>query len=228
MNCQIVHDSIHSRAGWTEGYLMEVNGEAVGFGSIAKAGPWKERRTLLEFYLLPTQRTRAFEFCERFIEEAKPVSFEVQSNDALATVMALTFARTVESESIVFKDHHTTNHSGSQAVLRGTTDEKEIVASIQERAGGGEWMLDLDGQTIGRGGILFHYNEPYGDIYMDIDEPFRRQGFGAFLVQELKRTCYALGAIPGARCNPANVASRRTLSRAGFAPYAHLLVGSLR
>ena len=71
------------------------------------------------------------------------------------------------------------------------------------------------------------YNRPYGDIYMEVGEAFRRRGLGAFLVQELKRECYNLGAVPCARCNPTNVASRRTLQRAGFVPVAHILIGSI-
>jgi hypothetical protein len=31
MNCQIVHDSIHRRQGWTLSYLLELGGAAVGF-----------------------------------------------------------------------------------------------------------------------------------------------------------------------------------------------------
>ncbi|MGH7970360.1 MAG: GNAT family N-acetyltransferase, partial [Limisphaerales bacterium] len=81
--------------------------------------------------------------------------------------------------------------------------------------------------TVGKGGILFHYNRPYGDIYMEINEGFRKRGLGSFLVQELKRECYAVGAVPCARCNPSNLASRRTLLRAGFVPCAHILNGSI-
>lgn len=32
-----------------------------------------------------------------------------------------------------------------------------------------------------------------------VAEPFRRRGFGAFLVQELKRVCYEGGYVPAAR-----------------------------
>jgi GNAT superfamily N-acetyltransferase len=62
---------------------------------------------------------------------------------------------------------------------------------------------------------------------MDVDEPFRQRGLGSYLVQELKRLAYGLDAIPAARCNPHNVASRRTLQRAGFEPYASILTGAL-
>jgi hypothetical protein len=48
------------------------------------------------------------------------------------------------------------------------------------------------------------------------------------LVQELKRCACELESIPRARCNPANIASRKTLQKAGLAPFAHILDGSIR
>ena len=63
---------------------------------------------------------------------------------------------------------------------------------------------------------------------METKGPFRRRGFGTFLVQELKRVCREHGHIPAARCNPGNVASRRTLQRAGFVPCGHILSGDVR
>lgn len=82
--------------------------------------------------------------------------------------------------------------------------------------------MELDGQVIGNGGILFHYN-----VYMEVAEPFRRRGFGAWLVQELKREAYELGVIPGARCNLTHIASRNTCQKAGLVPFAHILNGVL-
>src|SRR5512132_2693861 len=49
MNCQIVHNSIHRRDGWTLSYLLEMNGAPAGFGSVAIGGPWKDKPTLFEF-----------------------------------------------------------------------------------------------------------------------------------------------------------------------------------
>ena len=34
MNCQIVHDSIHRRPGWTTSYLLEVAGSPAGFVTV--------------------------------------------------------------------------------------------------------------------------------------------------------------------------------------------------
>ena len=46
MSCQIIHDSIHDRVGWTREYLLTVAGTAVGYGSVAVAGPWADKPTV--------------------------------------------------------------------------------------------------------------------------------------------------------------------------------------
>ncbi|MGI9166397.1 MAG: GNAT family N-acetyltransferase [Pyrinomonadaceae bacterium] len=227
MNCQIVHDSIHRREGWTLSYLLEFGDITAGFGSIAIGGPWKDKPTVFEFYVLPEQRSRAFALFEAFLAVSEARFFEVQTNEVLPTIMALTYGREIGTEKIVFHDKVTTAHLPNGAILRRVTSEEEIRMSLERRQGGGEWLLEIDGNVAATGGILFHYNRPYGDIYMDVTEPFRRRGLGSYLVQELKRECYELGAIPCARCNTTNIASRRTLQRAGFVPFAHILIGSL-
>jgi len=227
MNCQIVHDSIHSRAGWTHSYLLESNSVPVGFGSIAIAGPWKDKPTVFEFFVVPELRSRGFELFETFLAASSAPFFEVQSNDQLLTLLVHTYGGNIESEALVFQDHITTTHPANGATLRLLTPLEEIQGAIQRRQGGGEWRLELKGQSVGKGGILFHYNVPYGDIYMEIGEAFRRRGFGSYLVQELKRECRQLGAIPCARCNTSNIPSRKTLLSAGFLPFAHILHGSI-
>lgn len=227
MDCQIVHDSIHTRRGWTASYLLHVCDTAAGFGSVAIGGPWTDKPTLLEFYVLPEHRTRAFELFEALLGATGAKFIEIQSNDALFAGMLHTYARDIESESIVFHDQRTTALPAGGATLRCVTSDDETKRHIAERQGGPEWLLELEGEVVGKGGILFHYNPPYGDIYMEVGESFRRRGLGSYLVQELKRVAYELGAIPGARCNTANLASRRTLQKAGFVPYSHILTGRI-
>src|SRR5262245_2452656 len=110
MNCQVVKDSIHSRQGWTHSYLLERNGVAVGFGSIAIAGPWKEKPTVIEFYVLPEHRQHAFNLFEVFLAGSGARFFEAQSNDTLLTVLVHTYGQNIVSESIVFHDGITTTH----------------------------------------------------------------------------------------------------------------------
>jgi GNAT superfamily N-acetyltransferase len=225
MACQIVHDSIHRRPGWTVMYLLENDGVVAGFGSVAIAGPWTDKPTIFEFYVLPRHRLEAFHLFEALLAASGSRLMEIQSNDTLLAVMLHTYAREIVSESIVFRDGFTTNLSAAGATLHTQTTGTEIQACIEVRQGGPEWLMQVEGVTAGKGGILFHYNRPYGDIYMEVAEPFRQRGLGAYLVQELKRLAYQLGAIPCARCNPTNIASRRTLQKAGFVPYAHILDG---
>ena len=227
MNCQIVHDSIHRRPGWTLSFLLELGGVAAGFGSVAIGGPWKDKPTVFEFYVLTEHRSSAFDLFESFLAASGAQFFEVQSNDSLLTVMLHTYGRDIASEKIVFHDKLTTALPPNGAILRRVTSDEEVRRCLEQRQGGGEWIIGVDGTSAGKGGILFHYNRPYGDIYMEVDEPFRRRGLGSYLVQELKREGYELGAIPCARCSPMNVASRRTLLRSGFLPFAHILNASI-
>ena len=68
MSCQIIHDSIHSRPGWTQEYLLCAGEVRVGYGSMAIAGPWKEKPTLYEFYLVPQHRSQVFDFLARLLK----------------------------------------------------------------------------------------------------------------------------------------------------------------
>jgi GNAT superfamily N-acetyltransferase len=227
MNCQIVHDSIHRREGWMLTYELTLGSDLAGYGSVAIAGPWKDRPTILEFYVLPDYRMRAFDLFEVFVAASGARLMEMQSNDTLLAVMLHTYARDIWSEKIVFRDASTTTLPSNHAVVHCMTADDDIRDCIAQRQGGGEFELRLDGQTIATGGLLFHYNVPYGDVYMEVNEPFRQRGFGSYLVQEIKRHAYTVGAVPCARCNPANVASRKTLQKAGFVPFAHILNGSI-
>lgn len=224
---QIVHDSLHRRAGWTESHLVVVDGEEVGYGSIAVAGPWCGRPTVFEFFLAPASRWRAFELFEAYLAASGARFFEVQTSSTLLTVMLHVYGREISSEKIVFEEAAATTLPAHGAKLRRETSEAADRECSLQRQGGSEWALDLDGVQIGRGGIMFHYNVPYADIYMEVTEGSRRRGYGAFFVQELKRIAHEMDAIPCARCSPGHVASRRTLQKAGFVPCGHILLATV-
>jgi GNAT superfamily N-acetyltransferase len=226
MACQIVHESIHERQGWSDEYMLFSRGTAVGYGSVAVAGPWQGASTAYEFYVAPPQRLHLFELFRVFLETSRAVNIEVQSNAVLATTMLHTFAGPATSESVLFHDKVITSHRPPGAMFRHpVVREVQEVPRDQLRWHG---VVEVDGKVAASGGILFHYNRPYGDIYMETVEAFRRRGLGSFLVQELKRVCYEGGHVPAARCSPKNIASRRTLQRAGFVPCGHILKGAVR
>ena len=136
-------------------------------------------------------------------------------------------ASEIASNTVVFHDALTTNLALPGATFREVTEEDKPRIFEHKVEGVGEWLIEDQGSIVATGGIALHYNLPYGDLYMEVDEPFRRRGYGSYLIQELKRACYEMGRIPAARCNVANAASRATLQKSGLFPCARILSGVL-
>ncbi len=225
MNCQIVHDSLPGR-GFGNLFLIRADGRVAGYGFVM--GYHGEPKDLVqEFYVLPALRGSALAMFRRLIETSRARRIETQTNDVLLTLMLYDCASEIRSDRIVFHDALTTNLAVPGAIFR------EITAADKERIfehkveGVGDWLIEHDGAIVATGGIALHYNLPYGDIYMEVNEPFRRRGYGSYLIQELKRACYEMGRVPAARCNASNAASRACLQKAGLLPCARMLSGVL-
>jgi GNAT superfamily N-acetyltransferase len=229
MNCQIIHDSIHERVGWTREFSLHLHdGPVIGYGSVAVAGPWREKPAIYEYFIVPEHRLRTFEAFTSLLGFCGAKIIETQSNARLLPVMLHVFAQNLRTESILFEDGLQTSFCPRGAGFRAAQAAEAAVLQqleLDEKAG---WVATMNGKIAGAGGVLYHYNRPYGDVYMKIAEPFRRLGLGAYLVQELKAVCTAGGSIPSARCNVDNLPSRRTLQKAGFVPCGVLIAGDLR
>jgi GNAT superfamily N-acetyltransferase len=227
MNCQIVHDSWHAR-GFTTSWLLRVNGRTVGYGSVGGA-PRDAKDTLKEFFVLPPFRGDALSLFRELVAASGARTVESQTNDRLLLLMLYDTAVEVSSETILFADGCTTTLGAPPpgATLRRLTDadRERVFEHTVEPVG--EWGLESAGEIVATGGLAFHYNPPYGDIYMEVAPLHRGRGVGSYLVQELKRVCHEMGCIPAARCNRANIGSRRTLERAGMLPSARVLSGRL-
>jgi hypothetical protein len=118
MNCQIIHDDIHARKGWTEEYALRAGDAVVGYASVAVAGPWKEKPTIYEFFVAPNFCNFAFGLFEVFRRESGAKFMEVQSNSTLLFVMLHTFATNVVTESILFRDEMKTELAVEGAQFR--------------------------------------------------------------------------------------------------------------
>lgn len=226
MDCQIIHDSIHDRPGWTIEYALDLNGAMAGYGSVAAGGPWTTSHALYEFYVKEDCRGRIFDLFAALLPVCSATMIETQTNDLILSVMLHTFGQNVRAEAILFEDRFETQLAPEGSGFRSTgAGDAELLKMLDRETAG--WVVTLNGEIAGAGGVLYHYNRPYGDIYMKIAEPFRGRGLGAFLVQELKTACRAGGSVPAARCNIGNVASRRTLQKAGLVPCGNLVAGDL-
>jgi len=225
MNCQIVHDSLPGR-GFGNLFLNRADGRVAGYGFVM--GYRGEPKDMIqEFYVLPALRGSAQKMFRSLIESSAARRIECQSNDVLLTLMLFDFATDITSDRVVFQDALTTSLSIPGALFRETAEADRPKIFEHKVEGVGEWLIEHDGAIVATGGIATHYNPPYGDLYMEVDEPFRRRGYGSYLIQELKRVCYEMGLVPAARCNATNAGSRATLQKAGLFPCARMLSGSI-
>jgi GNAT superfamily N-acetyltransferase len=226
MKCQVIYESLHHR-GWVDYWSLVESGKTIGYAAIVRGGPWMGQRAVFEFYLLPEYQNRIFDVFEQFRRTARPDHITCQTNCPQLPILLQANCDPIQIDSILFE-------AGGETFL--STEDFELVPmnprwraeciALQLEADC-QFVLLIDQKVVGSGGWLSHYNPPYVDLYMQIAEPFRGQGYGALLVQEIKRMAIADGKTPAARCRPDNAASRRTLQRAGLVPCGLLLTGKL-
>jgi RimJ/RimL family protein N-acetyltransferase len=136
-------------------------------------------------------------------------------------------AVTIEPREVLFSDQVTTALMIPGAIVRQSqAADVDHLKRLDLDAEAG-WVMEVGGLIVAAGGVLFHYNPPFGDIYMKVTEGTWRRGYGSYFVQELKRASYEMGKVPAARCNAENTASRATLQRAGMLPCGRMLVGKI-
>jgi len=223
MNCQIIHDSF-PRRGFSDPYLIRVRDCNAGYGLVANKH-WPD--TVNEFYTVPDYRAAALPMFRQLLEVSRATKIRAQTNDRLMLLMLYDCATDITSDTILFEDAFTTRLTCPRGILRKVTEADKERLFEHKHEPGGDWMIESDGIAVATGGALFHYNPPYGDLYMEVHESYRRRGFGSYLVQELKRICYEMGKIPAARCNASNIASRKTMQNAGLLPCGRLLLGNV-
>jgi GNAT superfamily N-acetyltransferase len=223
MNCQIIHDSF-PRRGFSDSYLIRVEGRIAGYGLVAnKHYP----DTVNEFYTVPDYRAAALPMFRQLLEVSQATKIRVQTNDRLLLLMLYDCAADITSDTILFADAFPTHLTCPTGIFRKVTEADKERLFQHKHEPDGDWMIESDGAAVATGGALFHYNPPYGDLYMEVHESYRRRGFGSYLLQELKKICYEIGKIPAARCGVANIASRKTLEKAGLLPCGRVLEGNV-
>lgn len=224
-NCQIVRDSIIGR-GMADAFAVYEADEFLGYGAI-----WNKHYPgqLMEFYVPPAFEARAIVIARELLTFTHATHIEAQTNMPLMHRVLQQLATEIHCEAILFEESGPTNLPAPPGALfraKAPSDEGSIFAHHHEPVG--DCVIELNGEIVATGGYLCHYNPPYGDIYMEVHEPHRRRGIGSYLIQELKRVARENGKTPAARCDPDNIASRRTLERAGFAVCGEMLAGRVR
>ena len=162
MGCQIVHDSWHAR-GFTESYLCRVDGQIVGYGSVGGA-PLEPKDTVKEFFVRLPSRGAALPLFRQLVAISGALRIEAQTNDVLLSLMLHDCGVDVASQTILFADAVTTTGSAPGVTLRPVNDADRVTVFPHTVEPVGDWGLENDQGLAATGGILFHYNPPYGDI----------------------------------------------------------------
>ena len=224
-NHQVRYNAVHER-GWSNSYLLVLNGVTVGYGAIKGKDDLAARDAVFECYIMPPFRRHASMLFRALLEASGVLSIECQSNDAFLAALLFEHATGIWADVFLFEDHAQTSHVVPGVTVRPRRDDDQIFAHAAEPVG--DYVAVLEGEVVATGGFLLHYNVPFADLYMEVREDRRRRGIGSLLIQEVKRACYLAGRVPAARTGLDNAASRATLERAGMCLCGFMLSGRVK
>ena len=213
--CQIVHDSILARR-LADPWIVRADGAVAAYG-----GVWNEHfpGRVVEFHALEPHRGARLALFERFLRATGATELEAQTNMPDMMDLLRTFGRRPVEEKLLFRDGGRTALPSPGGTFRRRRPD--------EPGPEGPWVVERDGRVVAAGGVLTHYNPPWGDLYMEVDSSARRRGLGSWIVQELRGVCREDGRVPAARCDPGNLASWRALERGGMVRCGTLLSASV-
>ena len=224
-NFQIRYDACHIR-NWTDSYLIFLAGEKVGYASIKGLEELSDRDAVFEYFLLPEFRNKSSLFFAELLKKTKAPFLECQSNDLILSPMMFEFGAEIESEVILFGEGHSSQIQKEGLIFRPAKQGEDVFG--KKEADKGAYVLEIKGKVIADGGFLTHYNHPFADLYMEVAKDFRGKGYASYILQEIKKVCYAAGKVPAARCSISNPASKASLLNAGMQVVGYMLKGKVK
>ncbi len=221
---QIRYNACHERD-WSDSWLLVVEGEQVGYGSVKGKEDLGSRDAIFEFFLLPEYRKMASLAFSKLLAASGATHIECQSNELILTSLLFEFSRNIRSEVMLFEDHLATDRAMPDAVFRTREAAEQVFMHHLEPVG--DYVLEKDGKVIATGGFMTHYNPPFADLYFEVEENYWGKGYASFLLQEIKKECFRLGWVPAARCSIQNRASRGAMTNAGLRVCGFILEGAV-
>ena len=224
-NFQVRYNACHER-GWSDSYLLSIDHEIVGYGSVKGKENLADRDAIFEYYVMHSHRKFASHLFSTLIDVSKCSFIECQSNDLLLTALLYEHGQNIYATNILFEDGKETDLAIGGVIFRRHKEEDIVFEHKSEP--GGDFVLELNNEIVATGGFMLHYNIPFADLFMEVKEEYRRKGLGSFLIQELKKICYSEGRVPAARCGISNTASKATLIKGGLKIAGFMLLGTVK
>lgn len=212
---------------------IDVDGVACGYAIV------DESKRIVEIHVEDAALAHAPRVLDRLVETLGVRSLLAQSFDPLAVFLGLTRGSPAVIRGRLYRiivDRDFTPRADIQARPGAPGDIAELAAlsddffeddaeiAAYQAAEGLIVYRDGDGEVIGAGVLKIVIAGTDGiDIGMVVRPRHRGRGHGVYIVRHLKAHCLARGWRPICGCAIDNLASQRTLERAGFASL-HTLV----
>lgn len=214
-------------------YLVNVGDMAAGYFILSP------ENVLLEYFLLPGWDDRMDEILGRIQREFSVRKALCKSFDSAMLSCCYGFQKSNLAIGILFREYQekSTETTGAELTVRRAVmaDEARIIAVNEEVFDHPEevseyiqaqqiFLFETESQLVGFGiySPVFPGRRDY-DIGMLIVPEYRKQGYGAFIIQYLVNFCRQNGWNFSAGCDINNIASRRCLEKAGFIARYRLL-----
>src|SRR5271165_897939 len=123
-NVQVRYNACHER-GWTDSYLITLDGRAIGYGSV-NGQEVAARDTVFEFYIVPPFRKYSSLAFSQLLTASRVALIECQSNDLLLSSMLYEFAENSNANVILFADYIATSYIMPGVVFRKARSDDQI------------------------------------------------------------------------------------------------------
>jgi hypothetical protein len=177
---QVRYNACHER-GWSNSYLLTIDGAKIGYGSTKSLEKIDDRDAIFELFVAAPFRGMIREAFKALREISGAGFIECQSNEPVLCTTMYEFAQNINADVILFDDHLETKLNIDGIVFRPHKKDEEVFQHQAEPIG--SYVLEKNGEVVATGGFLLHYNIPFADLYMEVREKDRMRGIGSFLVQ---------------------------------------------
>ena len=238
---------IRSIGGRPEMFLEELVGYAVDVYTVSSndevrgyfcASP---KKTLLQFFVVDDVLPRLQEIFSEMLSRGYIEKALVLTRDRVTLAGCMDFLKEVSVDSYLFEEGGhipTVTLDITEPVFRVATlsDAPAIRAAcgdfhdflhytLEGSITMGDIFVLLSGESVLGTGVIGSkdFEHPYVDIGMCVNEAYRKKNIGTYMITKLREECHKQGWIPGASCKSDNVASRKTLEKAGMISKDRLL-----
>jgi GNAT superfamily N-acetyltransferase len=210
---------------WEAQYFkIDFDSDWVGYACIST------NKTLWQFYLLKTAWIHGQEIFRALIDQGYVKAAECISFDYLLMSLCMDFHKTACCSAYVFRDDTDVDYHlssiGDIHLRKAKEDDFDILSEIS-----GDFFYNLEDHIQKEEVMMFYSGEEllgagtckkifcslnYYDIGMVVADKHRNKGIGTLIVTQMKKYCYDHELIPVCGCWYLNLASKRTLEKAGF------------